>query len=63
VVAGDQRRRLLRGYSRPGVRLGVASKHAGASINDVTDEQFADELTGTAALSGQRSRSAMRGPS
>jgi anaerobic selenocysteine-containing dehydrogenase len=42
------------GHSRPGVRLGVASKHAGASINDVTDEQFVDQLTGTAALSGQR---------
>ena len=42
------------GHSRPGIRLGVASKHAGASINDVTDEQFVDELTGTAALSGQR---------
>jgi anaerobic selenocysteine-containing dehydrogenase len=42
------------GHSRPGVRLGVASKHAGASINDVTDEQFVDDLTGTAALSGQR---------
>src|SRR6266536_3066655 len=42
------------GHSRPGVRLDVASKHAGASINDVTDDQFVDELTGTAALSGQR---------
>jgi hypothetical protein len=26
---------------------------AGACINDVTDEQFVDELTGTAALSGR----------
>jgi anaerobic selenocysteine-containing dehydrogenase len=42
------------GHSRTGVRLGVASKHPGASINDVTDEQFVDQLTGTAALSGQR---------
>jgi anaerobic selenocysteine-containing dehydrogenase len=42
------------GHSRRGVRLGVASQHPGASINDVTDEQFVDELTGTAALSGQR---------
>ena len=42
------------GHGRPGVWLGVASKHAGVSINDVTDEQFVDELTGTAALSGQR---------
>jgi anaerobic selenocysteine-containing dehydrogenase len=43
-----------RGHSRPGVRLSVASKHAGTSINDVTDEQFVDQLTGTAALSEQR---------
>jgi hypothetical protein len=42
------------GHGRPGVRLGVASQHAGASINDVTDERFVDQLTGTAALSGQR---------
>ena len=42
------------GHGRPGVRLGVASQHAGASINDVTDDRFVDELTGTAALSGQR---------
>jgi len=42
------------GHSRTGVRLGVASKYPGASINDVTDEQFIDQLTGTAALSGQR---------
>jgi len=32
----------------------VASQHPGASINDVTDDQFVDQLTGTAALSGQR---------
>jgi len=42
------------GHGRPGVRLGVVSQHAGASINDVTDEQFVDQLTGTAALSGQQ---------
>jgi anaerobic selenocysteine-containing dehydrogenase len=42
------------GHSRPGVRLGVASRHPGASMNDVTSEEFVDELTGTAALSGQR---------
>ncbi|MPY79062.1 MAG: hypothetical protein GEV04_11315 [Actinophytocola sp.] len=44
------------GHGRDGVRLGVASAHPGASINDVTDEQCVDELTGTAALSGQRVR-------
>ncbi len=42
------------GHGRPGVRLGVASTHPGVSINDVTDDQVVDQLTGTAALSGQR---------
>jgi anaerobic selenocysteine-containing dehydrogenase len=40
------------GHARPGVRLGVASAHPGVSINDVTDEQRVDALTGTAAFSG-----------
>ncbi|MGH8775460.1 MAG: molybdopterin oxidoreductase family protein [Jiangellaceae bacterium] len=40
------------GHGRVGVRLRVAAEHAGASMNDVTDEQFVDTLTGTAALSG-----------
>ncbi len=40
------------GHDRDGVRLGVASRHAGASINDVIDDQFIDELTGTAVLNG-----------
>ncbi len=40
------------GHARPGVKLAVASAHPGASINDVTDENFVDALTGTAALSG-----------
>jgi anaerobic selenocysteine-containing dehydrogenase len=40
------------GHDRPGVQLGVARAHAGVSINDVTDERFYDELSGTAALSG-----------
>ncbi|MQA62093.1 MAG: molybdopterin-dependent oxidoreductase [Actinophytocola sp.] len=44
------------GHGRPGVRLRVASTHAGVSINDVTDENCVDDLTGTAALSGQRVR-------
>jgi anaerobic selenocysteine-containing dehydrogenase len=38
------------GHDRPGVRLAVASAHAGASMNDVVDEQLHDGLTGTAAL-------------
>ena len=40
------------GHDRPGVRLGVASAHAGVSVNDVTDPGFVDELSGTAALFG-----------
>jgi anaerobic selenocysteine-containing dehydrogenase len=40
------------GHTRPGVRLRVASGRAGASINDVTDEQFIDRLTGNIAFSG-----------
>ena len=39
------------GHARPGTRLEVAQAHAGASINDLTDETRLDELTGNAALS------------
>ena len=40
------------GHTRPGVRLRVAAAHAGASVNDITDEQFVDQLTGNIAFSG-----------
>jgi len=40
------------GHDRDGIRLGVASRHAGASINDVIDDQRIDVLTGTAVLNG-----------
>ena len=40
------------GHNRPGIRLVTARQHAGASINDLTDEQLLDELTGNAAFSG-----------
>ncbi|MGE0455218.1 MAG: molybdopterin-dependent oxidoreductase [Vicinamibacteria bacterium] len=40
------------GHARPGVRLAVASRHAGASQNDLTDDQRVDLLGGTAAFSG-----------
>jgi anaerobic selenocysteine-containing dehydrogenase len=40
------------GHTRPGIRLRVAAGHAGASINDVTDEQFVDRLTGNISFSG-----------
>jgi hypothetical protein len=40
------------GHSRPGVQLQIAREHAGASINDVIDDQRIDALTGTAVLNG-----------
>lgn len=40
------------GHDRAGVQLGVAEQHAGASINDLTDDQSIDALCGTAAFSG-----------
>jgi len=41
------------GHDRDGIRLSVASRHAGASINDVIDDQRIDALTGTAVLAGR----------
>ena len=40
------------GHDRPGIRLGVAAAHAGASVNDLTDERAVDALCGNAALNG-----------
>lgn len=40
------------GHDRPGTSLGVAAKHAGASINDLTDPERVDRVTGAAAFSG-----------
>jgi anaerobic selenocysteine-containing dehydrogenase len=40
------------GHDRSGIQLGVAEQHAGASINDLTDDQSIDALCGTAAFSG-----------
>lgn len=40
------------GHDRPGTRLRVAREHAGASINDLTDDQRVDALTGAVAFSG-----------
>ena len=40
------------GHDRDGVELEVAKQHAGASINDVTDNQTIDALCGTAAFNG-----------
>ena len=40
------------GHAREGVRLRVASAHAGVSVNDLTDEQRVDAMCGNAVLSG-----------
>jgi anaerobic selenocysteine-containing dehydrogenase len=40
------------GHTRPDTRLAVAQRHAGVSINDLTDESCVDALSGTAALAG-----------
>ena len=42
------------GHDRPGTRIPVAERHAGASVNDLTDDLIVDPLIGTAAFSGQR---------
>ncbi|HEV7682069.1 MAG TPA: molybdopterin dinucleotide binding domain-containing protein, partial [Pyrinomonadaceae bacterium] len=40
------------GHDRAGVQMSVAEQHAGASINDLTDDQAIDTLCGTAAFNG-----------
>lgn len=40
------------GHDRDGTNVSTAAQHAGASINDLTDELELDELTGNAAFSG-----------
>jgi anaerobic selenocysteine-containing dehydrogenase len=40
------------GHDRDGVGWSTARAHAGVSVNDVTDDAFLDELTGTSALNG-----------
>ncbi|MFQ5527262.1 MAG: hypothetical protein ACE5GX_13485, partial [Thermoanaerobaculia bacterium] len=40
------------GHDRDGVSLQVAAAHAGASVNDLTDDRLLDALTGNAALNG-----------
>jgi anaerobic selenocysteine-containing dehydrogenase len=40
------------GHDRDGTRLKVAREHAGASINDVTNDQHLDSLSGTAGFNG-----------
>jgi anaerobic selenocysteine-containing dehydrogenase len=40
------------GHGRDGASLGVAAAHKGVSLNDLTDEQSVDALSGNAALNG-----------
>jgi anaerobic selenocysteine-containing dehydrogenase len=40
------------GHSRADTALSIARQHAGASLNDLTDEQSVDALCGNAAFSG-----------
>ena len=40
------------GHSIKDTKLSIASKRPGVSINDLTDDQFVDRLTGTSALNG-----------
>jgi anaerobic selenocysteine-containing dehydrogenase len=42
------------GHGRRGIKLRVASEHAGESVNDILDPAQIDELSGTSALTGQR---------
>jgi len=40
------------GHARSGAALSVAASHSGASLNDLTDEQSVDALSGNAAFNG-----------
>ena len=40
------------GHGRPGVQLRVAREHPGVSVNDLTDPELLDQVSGNAALNG-----------
>jgi anaerobic selenocysteine-containing dehydrogenase len=40
------------GHGQAGTRGQIASRHAGISCNDITDEQYIDQLSGNAAVNG-----------
>ncbi|GJM38020.1 MAG: dehydrogenase [Acidimicrobiales bacterium] len=40
------------GHSKPGIRMGVASEHAGVNSNVLTDPEAIDPLSGNAVLNG-----------
>jgi anaerobic selenocysteine-containing dehydrogenase len=41
------------GHDRPGVQLQVAQAHAGASLNDLSDDHLTDRISANAAFSAQ----------
>ena len=40
------------GHDRDGIRISIASAHAGASLNDLTDPAQMDQISGNAVLNG-----------
>jgi len=40
------------GHDKKGIKMKIAAENAGVNINDLTDDQFLDELTGNVAFSG-----------
>jgi anaerobic selenocysteine-containing dehydrogenase len=40
------------GHGREGVKLSVATAHAGQSVNDLSDDQLIDAVSGNAAFNG-----------
>lgn len=40
------------GHTMPDVQLNIATKHPGVNLNTLSDDQFVDKLTGTAAFNG-----------
>jgi hypothetical protein len=40
------------GHHRKGIKLDIAAANPGVSINDLTDDQFVEKLTGVAIFSG-----------
>lgn len=40
------------GHNREGTKWKIAEEHAGVSVNDLTDDQFIDKLSGNAVLGG-----------
>lgn len=40
------------GHLGEGLQMQIAARHAGVSVNDITDDTFVDKLSGTSALNG-----------